>query len=155
MFRPKTANNEHLRIINPITQELSTLAELTVKDIFQRLDKIRPDQIVEYPEYQEFFGRINQNISKDEFNRVLRDNCTDGKEGLSKRGFLQMFKKIAQSNETKAWKLLRAWGYDEDLYSVEGRSFVMTVQSLWLISLSYEEATLLEDYEDLVNRMVI
>ena len=66
-----------------------------------------------------------------------------------------MFRKIAINDENKAWKLLKAWGYDDDLYSVEGRCFVMTVQSLNLISLSYEEANLHDDYEDLVNRMVI
>jgi len=66
-----------------------------------------------------------------------------------------MFKKIAANDENKAWKLLKAWGYDDDLYSIEGRCFVMTVQSLNLISLSYEEANLHDDYEDLVNRMVI
>lgn len=54
----------------------------------------------------------------DGFNRALRDYCNNGNGGLNRRGFLDFFKMIAQMDETKAWKLLRAWGYDEDLYPV-------------------------------------
>lgn len=66
-----------------------------------------------------------------------------------------MFKDLALNNQSKAWKLLKAWGYDEDLYPVEARTFMLTTHSMNLIQMSIEEATLLKDYEDIANKMII
>eukprot|EP00352_Strombidinopsis_acuminata_P001167 CAMPEP_0176343090 /NCGR_PEP_ID=MMETSP0126-20121128/3678_1 /TAXON_ID=141414 ORGANISM="Strombidinopsis acuminatum, Strain SPMC142" /NCGR_SAMPLE_ID=MMETSP0126 /ASSEMBLY_ACC=CAM_ASM_000229 /LENGTH=64 /DNA_ID=CAMNT_0017688855 /DNA_START=1204 /DNA_END=1398 /DNA_ORIENTATION=- len=58
-------------------------------------------------------------------------------------------------DETKAWKLLRAWGYDEDLYPVQGRSFLITTHSMNLLQMSIDEADLLKDYEDMVSVKIL
>lgn len=90
-----------------------------------------------------------------DYKKVLNEYCHNGEGGLSRRGFLEMFKDLALNNQSKAWKLLKAWGYDEDLYPVEARTFMLTTHSMNLIQMSIEEATLLKDYEDIANKMII
>lgn len=86
---------ENIKLLDPSTRELTPLVELTVKDIFRRLDKIEISNIVEYEQYLEFFDRIGEHATMDGFNRALRDYCNNGDGGLNKRGFLDLFKYLA------------------------------------------------------------
>jgi len=133
LIRPKTAAKENTVLIDPRTRELSHIAELIAKDIFRRLDKIEINNIIEFDEYQELYSRINENVTMSDYKKVLNEYCHNGEGGLSRRGFLEMFKDLALNNQSKAWKLLKAWGYDEDLYPVEARTFMLTTHSMNLI----------------------
>lgn len=46
LIRPKSAKKESMNLIDPRTKELTHIAELTIKDIFRRLDKIELNNII-------------------------------------------------------------------------------------------------------------
>jgi hypothetical protein len=63
----------------------------------------------------------------------------DGDERLDQRGFLELVRDKVNENEKLAWRAFRNWGYDEDLYPVQARSFVLTIHSAHFIKLSVED----------------
>ena len=55
--RPLSAKSENLKLISK-DGELHYLAEVIIKDIFRRLDKIVINNILEFSEFQEFYQRV-------------------------------------------------------------------------------------------------
>jgi len=69
------------------------LAELCIRDIFRRLDKVVINNILEYSEFEEFYGRLNIHLSEDDFNKkILKRFCNNEEGGVNRRGFLEFWK---------------------------------------------------------------
>jgi hypothetical protein len=64
MKRPPGAKSEYIKITDN-NGDLHPVAELCVRDIFRRLDKVLINNILEYSEFQEFYGRLNIHLSED------------------------------------------------------------------------------------------
>ena len=56
--RPLAAKPEYIKLIDS-NGDLHPIAELCIRDIFRRLDKIMINNILEFSEFQEFYGRLN------------------------------------------------------------------------------------------------
>jgi hypothetical protein len=125
------------------TGELHPLAELCIRDIFRRLDKVMINNILEYGEFNEFYKKMNVNFTEDDYKKkVLAKFCNNDQGGVNKRGFCEFWKDtIKTQGETTAWRWLDKWGYDKDLYPFESRCFMLTIHSMKPIAIQIEEAT--------------
>jgi hypothetical protein len=90
--RPSKAKSESIKLIDA-SGDLHPLAELCIKDIFRRLDKYMVNNIVELGEFQEFYSRMNLQITDKDFRqKVLSRFCNNDQGGINKRGFIEFWK---------------------------------------------------------------
>lgn len=131
MKRPPAAKSEYIKLLDN-SGELNPVAELCIRDIFRRLDKVIINNIVEYSEFQEFYSRLNINLTEEDFHRKISKRfCNNEEGGINRRGFLEFWKDAIRSQgEPAIWRWLEKWGYDKDLYPFESRCFMLTIHSL-------------------------
>lgn len=136
--------------------DLHPLVELTVKDIFRRLDKIIVNNSLEYPEFKEFYSRVNIQLNESDFAQKILKRFCNTQGSVNRRGFIEFFKDaIRTQGEATVWRWFEKWGYDKDLHCVEARTFMLTVHSMGKISIQIEETSSKKDYDELVNKMII
>lgn len=154
---PGTPDDPIPKLLDPYG-DLTPLVDLTVKDIFRRLDKVMINNSLDYQEFQEFYTRVGLPLSQEEFNKnILRKFCSN-ENGVNRRGFNQFFKAaVAAHGEPAVWRWLERWGYDRELYSQESRSFMLTFHSLQEVSVKIEEVQpgKHNDFDFLVNTLII
>ena len=76
--------------------DLDPIAELIIKDIFRRLDKLTIDNSLSYNEFKEFYKRLSlQPMSEETFNRDLLKSYKE----MNKRGFLNFWKDVIKKGE--------------------------------------------------------
>jgi hypothetical protein len=115
--RPPGAKSEYIKLLDS-NGDLNPIAELCIKDIFKRLDKVIINNILEFSEFEEFYSRMNIDFTEEEFKKnILNKYCNNEEGGVSRRGFLDFWKDIIKmQGEETAWRFLEKWGYDRDLY---------------------------------------
>jgi len=69
-------------------EDLHPILELTIKDIFRRLDKVVVDNILEYPEFLNFYKRIGYQISEEDFKAQIARPYGGESMLINRRGFL-------------------------------------------------------------------
>ena len=114
--RPPTAKPEYIKLLDG-NGELNSLAELCIRDIFRRLDKVQINNILEFSEFQEFYGRLNITLTEQDFQKkILAKFCNNDEGGINKRGFLELWKDaIKTQGESAIWGCFETWGYENDL----------------------------------------
>jgi len=112
------------------------VAELIIKDIFRRLDKITIDNSLSYSEFNEFYQRLSlppmTMMNEETFNREIL-----AKYGgqMNKRGFLNYWKDVIKKGETDVYRWFQAWGYSRgELWPEEARSFMISMHSMEKLS---------------------
>lgn len=156
MKRPPSAKSEYIKLLDN-NGDLNPIAELCIRDIFRRLDKVIINNILEYSEFQEFYARLNIHLSEDQFHKTISKKfCNNDEGGINRRGFLEFWKDaINIQGESSVWRMLEKWGYDKDLYPFESRCFMLTIHSLKPIAIQIEEANSKKDYDALVNKIIL
>ena len=154
--RPPNAKSEYIKLLDG-NGELHPLVELCIKDIFKRLDKVIINNILEFSEFEEFFGKMKIDFTEEDFRRkVLSKYCNNEEGGVSRRGFLDFWKDgVKMQGEEAIWRYFEKWGYDRDLYPCQARCFMLTIHSLKPIAIQIEEASMQKDYDELVNRTIV
>jgi hypothetical protein len=134
--KPLKAKGESIRLLNS-SGDLHPIADLTIRDIFKRLDKYMINNIVEYGEVQEFYSRMNLQITEKDFKqKILSRFCNNDNGGINRRGYIEFWKdSIRTQGEAAVWRWFEKWGYDKELYPVEARSFMITFHSLSSIAI--------------------
>lgn len=89
--RLPNAKSEYIKMLGS-NGDLHPLVDVTVRDIFRRLDKIIVNNVLEYSEFKEFYSRVNVALSEQDFKlKILKRFCNnDG--GVNRRGFCEFFK---------------------------------------------------------------
>jgi hypothetical protein len=73
-------------------EDLNPIVELTIKDIFRRLDKVVVDNALEYPEFLNFYKRLNLGLTEEEFKRSIARVYGGPTEQINRKAFLQFWK---------------------------------------------------------------
>lgn len=156
MKRPPSAKSEYIKLLDA-SGDVNPLADLCIRDIFRRLDKVIINNILEYNEFQEFYSRLNIHLTQDDFQKkVLKKFCNNEEGGVNRRGFLEFWEDAVRTQgEAAVWRWFEKWGYDKDLYPCESRCFMLTIHSLKPIAIQIEEATPKKDYDELVNKIIL
>jgi hypothetical protein len=75
--RPPGTKSEYIKLLDA-NGDLNPLAELCIKDIFRRLDKVIINNILEYGEFEEFYSRMNVHLTEDDFSKkILKRFCNN------------------------------------------------------------------------------
>jgi calpain-15 len=108
--------------------ELHTLLESNLKDIFRKANSCVGEGL-SYSEFQNLMSQVEVSFSADEFEE-LKSKVASVEDGITKEGFIEYIRGMERSHgEDKIREWLSVWGYDEYLYSVKSRSYILTVHS--------------------------
>ena len=154
--RPGSAKSEKIRLVGA-DGNLHPIAELTVRDIFRRLDKAIISNSLDYEEFKEFYAKIGVVLSEADFkNKVLKKFCHNSTGAINRRGFCDFWIDLIKTKgEDTAWSYLKKWGYDQDLYPVEARCFMFTIHSLEKITINMVPQVQEIDLEKFVNLEIL
>lgn len=146
--RPADAKKEHIKLMDK-SGDLTPMAELMVKDIFRRLDDFMVNNKLEYKEFLEFQKKIGQTMTEEEFkSQILRKYCNNNQGAVNRRGFIEYIKdSIRTKGENTVWGWLAKWGYDENAYGIEARTFMLTIHSMEMSSLQVVKMTKQRDLD--------
>ena len=151
----KKNENTNTEIYNIENKAFSSIFINTVKDIFKKFD-ILLNKSLGFREFRQFLECVKTDLSnfdENEFKNICElfqsyNGC------ITENGFVEYWKKKAEENieEIKNW--LKALGYDDDLYPLKSRCFMLTFHSDIPISVSARDA-LSTDLNKKIDKLVI
>lgn len=119
---------EPIQFINK-NDELHDFVHSTIIDIFRKFDMLMTRELT-YIEFKGFYECLDKHISQKDFEMHLLSKYQSTQKGLTLRGFIDFFK---QQIKDQGQQVIQKWfsmlGYDNNLYSVRSRSFVMSIHS--------------------------
>ena len=113
-------------------KKFSDIFICTIKDIFKKFD-ILLNRYLGYKEFKGFWECIHNDktINEKYFNNNILDKYQSYLNGITEKGFIEFFEDIYLSRngkeEINQW--LNKLGYDNDLYPLKSRCFMITFQS--------------------------
>ena len=155
----KIENKKNENINNEIysieTKTFSSIFINTVKDIFKKFD-ILLNKSLGFREFKQFLECVKtdiSNFSENDFKNICEEyqsynGC------ITENGFVEFWKKKTEENieESKSW--LKALGYDEDLFPLKSRCFMLTFHSDIPISVGARDA-LSTDLNKKIDKLII
>ena len=82
---------------------------------------------------------------------------------MNLRGFIDFFQDLSRDRGEKVvWNALKNWGYDEDLYPIQSRTFILTIHSQTPLKMQIDDTAKsvtsnkhVVELEETVNRLII
>ena len=148
-------NDNVVEIYNVETKIFSSIFINTVKDIFKKFD-ILLNKSLGFREFKQFLECVKVDTSS--FEENVFKNITEEFQSyngcITENGFVEFWKKktIENIEEVKNW--LKALGYDNDLYPLKSRCFMLTFHSDIPISVSARDA-LSTDLNKKIDKLII
>ena len=148
-------NDNETEIYNMETKIFSSIFVNTVKDIFKKFD-ILLNKSLGFREFKQFLECVKSDVSNFDENvfKTMTEEFQSYNGNITENGFIEFWKKKAIENieEIKNW--LKALGYDNDLYPLKSRCFMLTFHSDIPISVSARDA-LSTDLNKKIDKLVI
>ena len=113
-----------------------------VKEIFKKFD-ILSKKILNFEEFYNFYSCVSKNneMTEEKFSNLL-EKYQSFNDGFTEQGFIDFFKKKFLSDggekEVKIW--FKNLGYDDELYSLKSRCFMLNFHSDNAIKISVKDA---------------
>jgi len=155
-LKTENKNNENgVEIYNMETKIFSSIFINTIKDIFKKFD-ILLNKSLGFREFKQFLECVKVDTSS--FDENVFKNITEEFQSyngcITENGFVEFWKKktIENLEEVKNW--LKALGYDNDLYPLKSRCFMLTFHSDIPISVSARDA-LSTDLNKKIDKLII
>ena len=130
-----------------------------VKDLFEKYDIIC-NGYLDFKELKSFYKFLEKDLSLTEYSEIIQkynigDLKTKNTEGLSEKGFINLFESILMDNtRDKIIKYLKKLGYSKNLISRRSRVFMLTIHSDEMVKLSVKDS--LQDNMDFIaNKLLI
>ena len=138
LSRPPEAEADNQKLIE--NGVMNKFLVSTIKDIFRKHDMVISEDL----SLHEFRGMLQpsgRGITDYDFETILRKYpSTD--QGITVEGLIEYFKDfILENGEEEMWNYLEVMGYDRDFYSVQSRSFILTMHSDHGVHVRVRDAT--------------
>lgn len=145
--RPHDAQSEEIKLIDD-QQNFNELFDMTINDIFRKFDMLLNREL-SYTEFRGFYECLGKNLSESEFRSEILEKYCSSNRGITLRGFKEFWRdSIRDYGEETISGWLENLGYDQDLYSVRSRCFVLTLHSETELAVTVRDAV----QTDLDNR---
>ncbi|CAG9310137.1 unnamed protein product [Blepharisma stoltei] len=151
LSRPQGVNPE--KIVWHDNGELHPLFESTIKDVFRKANRMIGEDL-SYTEFNELMKKAKVKIPEEQF-RELINSLPSHEDGLTQEGLIEFMREMFKRyGEETIRKWLVAWGYDDDLFSVQSRAFCVTFHSPKRLKIQMRNAERSGLHEK-VNQMLI
>lgn len=151
----KIGDESVTELFNYESQSVNPILISTIKDIFKKFDMLLNREL-RYSEFRGFWECItNSPISKDEFENSILNKYTSSNLGITEKGFISFFlDSLVEFGEKKIWEWLENLGYDNGLYPLRSRCFMLTFHSDNPIAVAVKDA-LNTDINNKGNKLII
>ncbi len=149
-------NNNNTQIYNYEDKKFNPIFISTLKDIFKKFDLLL-NRKLSYQEFKGFHECINTStITEKEFEENVLNKYQSFDGGLTEKGFIKFFEDnfLSEDGENKIRNWLNLLGYDNDLYPLKSRVFMITFHSDNPLSVSVRDA-LNTDLNGKVNKIIL
>jgi hypothetical protein len=128
--RPLNSKEENTILYDETKKDFTPIFKNTINDIFKKFDLLLNQKLM-FTEFKGFYSSIfKKQLSEDEFNNIYLKNYSSHENGITEKGFYQFFTDIyLKEGEDKIKEILNNLGYDNDLYSLRSRNFMITFHS--------------------------
>mmetsp|Transcript_25332 Transcript_25332/g.22448 ORF Transcript_25332/g.22448 Transcript_25332/m.22448 type:complete len:226 (+) Transcript_25332:317-994(+) len=124
------------------------LFDSAINDIFRKFDMLLNREL-SYTEFRGFYECLGKNLSEPEFRAEILEKYCSSNRGITLRGFKEFWRSsIRNYGEDTILGWLENLGYDQDLYSIRSRCFVLTMHSEIELAVTVRDAV----QTDLDNR---
>lgn len=126
LSRPKDAKPSTIKWYD--NGELDPLFESSIQDVFRKSNKVLGEEL-SYIEFSYLMEKVNVRYSEEEFQELLA-RMPSFNNGFTSEGLIEYIREMCEKrgeNTVREW--MRVWGYDEDLYSIKSRFYVLTFHS--------------------------
>ena len=151
----KTEQKRGGEIYNMETKAFSQIFINTVKDVFKKFD-ILLNKSLGFREFKQFLECVKtdlNNFDENEFKNILAQYQSYN-DMITENGFIEFWKKNLIENELEVKTWLKNLGYDEDLFPLKSRCFMLTFHSDIPISVSARD-NLNTDLNKKIDKLVI
>ena len=149
--------NNNTKLYNIETKTFSNLFINTIKDIFKKFD-ILLNKYLSYKEFKQFLECVktdNNTFNENDFKEIINkyqsyNNC------ITENGFIEYWKDsyLCEGGDEEIKKWFKFLGYDEDLYPLKSRCFMLTFHSDIPINVSARDA-ISTDLNKKINKLII
>lgn len=151
LARPEGARYEHFQWFTD--GELHPLFESTVKDLFRKANKMLGEDL-SHTEFSAIMSRVGINVDQSEFQELLH-KLPSHEDGLTQEGLIEYFRdKFHELGESTIRNWFSIWGYDQDLYSIQSRYYVMTFHSQQRLKIQMKSSLGL-NLNDRIHEMIL
>ena len=150
-------NNNKTNLYNIETKTFSSVFVNTIKDIFKKFD-ILLNKYLSFKEFKQFLECVKtdcENFNQNEFKEITNkfqsyNNC------ITENGFVEFWKDtyLREGGEEEIKKWFKFLGYDEDLYPLKSRCFMLTFHSDIPINVSARDA-ISTDLNKKIDKLII
>jgi len=150
-------NNNKTNLYNIETKTFSSVFVNTIKDIFKKFD-ILLNKYLSFKEFKQFLECVktdSENFNQNEFKEITNkyqsyNNC------ITENGFIEFWKDtyLLEGGEEEIKKWFKFLGYDEDLYPLRSRCFMLTFHSDIPINVSARDA-ISTDLNKKIDKLII
>ncbi|CAI2386182.1 unnamed protein product [Moneuplotes crassus] len=145
--RPKGAPQQDIHLLDEY-DGFNDIFESTLNDIFRKFDMLLNREL-SYTEFRGFYECLGKNLSEAEFRSEILEKYCSSNRGITLRGFKEFWRDSIKTYGTQTiFGWLENLGYDQDLYSIRSRCFVMTMHSESELAVTVRDAV----QTDLDNR---
>ena len=149
--------NNNTNLYNIETKTFSNIFINAIKDIFKKFD-ILLNKYLSFKEFKQFLECVktdNESFNEREFEKIINkyqsfNNC------ITEHGFIDFWKDsyLVEGGEEEIKKWFKYLGYDEDLYPLRSRCFMLTFHSDIPINVSARDA-ISTDLNKKIDKLII
>ena len=155
LFNSGNSDRSEINLYNHEEKRLNPVFIATIKDIFKKFDLLL-NRRLGYNEFKGFWECIkNSSLSQNDFDNSILLKYANYDKGLTEKGFIKFFE---DSYLKEGEKAIRNWldnlGYDNELYPLRSRCFMLTFHSDNPIAVSVRDA-LNTDLNNKVNKIIL
>ena len=133
--------------------DLHPLLESTLSDIFRKANKVLGEDLT-FIEFSALMKKVNVHYTEEQFNQFV-DKYPSHESGLTSEGFIEFIREmITHHKEPLIRDWLKTWGYDQDLYSIKSRYYILTFHSSNRLKIQMKNAEGL-NLNDRINEMLV
>ena len=151
----KEINNT--KLYNIETKTFSSIFINTIKDIFKKFD-ILLNKYLGYRDFKQFLECVkteNEVLKENDFIEIL-NKYQSYNNGITESGFIEFWKDtyLSEGGEEEIKKWLNYLGYDDDLYPIKSRCFMLTFHSDIPININARDA-INTDLNKKIDKLII
>ena len=133
--------------------EIHPLFVSTIQDLFRKSNKMLGEDL-SYIEFSSLMSRVNVHYSNEEFLAMI-EKYPSYEQGLTSEGFIEYMRdQFEERGEGVIKEWLKLWGYDNDLYSIKSRYYVLTFHSNERLKIQMKNSAGLE-LNDRIHEMLL
>ena len=150
-------NENNTKLYNIETKTFSNLFINSIKDIFKKFDIVL-NKYLGYKEFKQFLECVktdNNTFNENEFKEII-NKYQSYNNYITENGFIEFWKDsyLCEGGDEEIKKWFKYLGYDEDLYPLKSRCFMLTFHSDIPINVSARDA-ISTDLNKKIDKLII